>query len=246
EARLLDVEDLALERQDRLEAPVASLLRRAACRFALYDVELAERGVALLAVGELARQRAAVERALAADEIARLARGLPRARGVDRLADDAARHRRVLLQVVTQLVVENGLDDALHLGVPELRLGLTLELRVRDLDADDGGQPLADVLARDALLQILREVVLRRVVVDRARERRLEAGQVASALVRVDVVREAVDRFRVAVVPLQRHLGVDAVLLAAHVDRLFVDRRLVRVQVLDERDDAAFVVELVA
>ena len=34
-------------------------------------------------------------------------------------------------------------------------------------------------------------------------------------------------------------------LLAVHVDRLVVDRRLVLVQVLDERDDAAFVVELV-
>ena len=55
-----------------------------------------------------------------------------------------------------------------------------------------------------------------------------------------------VDRLGVAVVPLQRDLGVDAVLLAAHVDRLLVDGRLVLVQVLDERDDAALVVELVA
>ena len=31
EPRFLDVEDLALERQDRLEAPIASLLGRAAC-----------------------------------------------------------------------------------------------------------------------------------------------------------------------------------------------------------------------
>ena len=66
-----------------------------------------------------------------------------------------------------------------------------------------------------------------------------------AAFVRVDVVREGVDRLGVAVVPLQRDLGVDAVLLAAHVDRLLVDRRLVLVQVRDERDDAAFVVKLV-
>ena len=87
---------------------------------------------------------------------------------------------------------------------------------------------------------------LRRVGVDRARQRRAEAGQVRAAFVRVDVVRERVDRLGVAVVPLQRDLGVDAVLLAAHVDRLLVDRRLVLVQVRDERDDAALVVELVA
>ena len=85
EARLLDVEDLALDRQDRLEAAVAPLLGRAAGRLALDDVDLAERRIALLAVGELAGQRAAVERALAADEIAGLARRLARARGIDRL-----------------------------------------------------------------------------------------------------------------------------------------------------------------
>ena len=72
-----------------------------------------------------------------------------------------------------------------------------------------------------------------------------EAGEVRAAFVRVDVVREGVDDFRVAVVPLQGDLDVDAVLLAVHVDRLLVDRRLVLVQVRDERDDAAFVVELV-
>ena len=85
EARLLDVQDLALDRQDRLEPPVASLLGRSAGGLALDDVELALRGIALLAVGELAGQAAAVERALAPHQVARLARGLARARRVDRL-----------------------------------------------------------------------------------------------------------------------------------------------------------------
>ena len=57
EAGLLDVEELAAQRQDRLEAPVAALLGRAAGRVALDEVELAAGRVALLAVGELARQR---------------------------------------------------------------------------------------------------------------------------------------------------------------------------------------------
>ena len=55
-----------------------------------------------------------------------------------------------------------------------------------------------------------------------------------------------VDRLGVAVVPLQRDLDVDAVLVAVHVDRLVVDDRLVLIQVADERVDAAFVQELVA
>ena len=67
-----------------------------------------------------------------------------------------------------------------------------------------------------------------------------------AALVRVDVVGEGIDRFRIAVVPLQGNLGIDAVLLAPHVDRLVVDSDLVLVQVLDERNDAPLVLKLVA
>ena len=52
---LLDVEDLAPERQDGLEAAVAALLGRAAGGIALDDVDLGQGRVALLAVGELAR-----------------------------------------------------------------------------------------------------------------------------------------------------------------------------------------------
>ena len=214
EARLLDVQNLALERQDRLEPPIAPLLGRAAGRLALDDVELAQGRVALLAVGQLARQRAAVERALAADEIARLARRLARARGIDRLADDPARDAGVLLEEGAELVVDDRLDDALDLGVAELGLGLPLELRMRNLDADDRGQPLADVVAADALLQVLRQIVLARVGVDRARQRRAEAREVRAALVGVDVVGEGVERLRVAVVPLQGDLDLDAVFLA--------------------------------
>ena len=67
-----------------------------------------------------------------------------------------------------------------------------------------------------------------------------------AAFVRVDVVGEReLDRV-VAVVPLQRDLGVDAVAVAVHEDRLLVDHALVLVQVLDERDDAAVVVEAMA
>src|SRR5688500_19925745 len=76
EARPLDIEDLAAEREDRLELPVAPLLGRTAGRIALDQEELGEGGIALLAVGELARQRGHVERALAAGQLALLARRL--------------------------------------------------------------------------------------------------------------------------------------------------------------------------
>src|SRR5579862_1344093 len=55
EAGALDIEDLALERQDRLKAAVAALLGRAAGAVALDDKQLALGRIALLAIGELAR-----------------------------------------------------------------------------------------------------------------------------------------------------------------------------------------------
>jgi hypothetical protein len=193
------------------------------------------------------REAAAVERALAAHQVACLAGRFARPRGIHRLADDALGDGRRFLEILSQLVVDDRLDDAFDFGVPELRLGLSFELRLRDLDADDAGQTFADVVAADGgVLQVLREAALGRVVVDRAGERGAEAGQVRAAFVGVDVVGEREDQLGVAVVPLQRDLGVDAVLHAAHVDRLVVDVRLVLVQVLDERHDAAVVLELVA
>ena len=85
EARLLDVQDLPLERQDGLELPVAPLLGRAAGGIALDQEELGELGVALRAVGELAGEVRGVERALAPRQVARLARRLA---GVGRLDAD--------------------------------------------------------------------------------------------------------------------------------------------------------------
>ncbi len=246
EARALDVEDLSLDREDRLEAPVAALLGRAAGGLALDDVQLALRRVALLTVGQLAGQAAVVERALPAHQIARLARRFTRPRGVDRLVDHPLRDGGVLFEIRAEPIVEDGFDDALDFGVAELRLGLAFELRPRNLHADHRRQALADVVAADVrVLQILRQVVLADVEVDRPRERRAEPGQVRAAFVRVDVVGERVDGFGVAVVPLQRDFDVDAVLVAVHVDRLVVDRGLVLVQELDERVDASLVEELV-
>src|SRR5256885_16990199 len=60
-AGALDIEDLALQRQDRLEGAVAALLRGAAGAVALDDEELALGGIALPANGGLARQGGDVE-----------------------------------------------------------------------------------------------------------------------------------------------------------------------------------------
>ena len=88
EARALDIEDFAAQRQHRLELAIAALLGRAAGGVALDDEQFGLGRIALLAIGELARQIGDVERALAPREIARLARRLARGRRLDHLGDD--------------------------------------------------------------------------------------------------------------------------------------------------------------
>ena len=59
--------------------------------------------------------------------------------------------RRAVGRVFGQELIQPGVDRGLHrgtdLGVVELVLGLALELRIEHLDADDGRQALANVLA---------------------------------------------------------------------------------------------------
>ena len=92
----------------------------------------------------------------------------------------------------------------------------------------------------------LRRPFERGVGVERAGERRAEAGEVGAALVRVDVVGEREQVLLVGVVPLHRDLDVaDLAPQFLQVDDLLVDRVLgaLRVDVLDEVDDAAVVLE---
>ena len=243
DARLLDVDDLAAQRQDRLERAVARLLGGAAGRVALHEVDLAERRVLDGAVGQLAGQRAALEQALAAREVARLARGAARPRRVDRLLDDLPRLGGVLLEELGQLLVDRRLDQAADLGVAQLGLGLALELRVLELDRDERREALAHVLAGEVLLLLLEEVLLAGVVVDRARERAAEAGEVRAALGGVDVVGEREDGLVVRRVPLHRDLDRAVVGLVLEVDDAAVDRVLLAVDVGDEVADAALVLE---
>ena len=158
DAGLLDVEDLAADREDRLDARVPALASRAAGRVALDDEDLALLGVGRLAVGELAGQAAAAEQPLArAGQVARLAGREPGLLGGLRLADDLLALGGVLLEPGAELVVDQSLDEALGLGVAELGLGLSLELRLGELDGDDRGEPLADVVTRDAVLGLLHQ-----------------------------------------------------------------------------------------
>ena len=219
-AGLFDVEDFALERQDGLIAAVAALLGRAAGRFALDDENFAARRIALLAIGQLAGQAAGIHGRFAARELAGLARGFAGARGVNALADDAARDGGMLVEIFAQAFVDELLDLALDVAI-ELALGLPLELRLRQLHGNHGDQSFAHVVAGDGdfVLLLLEHAGGAGEIVDRARQRGAEAGKVRAAVHGVDGVGEGKNVFRVAVVVLQRDFHFDVVALAFDVDR---------------------------
>ena len=186
-----------------------------------------------------------IHRGFAPRQLARLARRFARARGIDALADDAARHGRVLVEVFAQALVDELLDRALDVAV-QFAFGLAFELRLRQLHGNHRDQPFAHVVAgdRDFVLLLLEHSRGRREIVDRARQRRAETGEMRAAVHGVDRVGERKNIFRVAVVVLQRDFDFDRVPLAFHVDRGIVQHLLAFVQVLDEFGDAARETEL--
>ena len=127
------------------------------------------------------------------------------------LADDVLALGRVLLEPGAELVVHDLLREALDLGVAELGLGLALELRLAELDRDDRGQALADVVTRDPVLALLHQAPLVAPVVDQRGQGRAEALLVGAALVGVDGVGEGVDRLGERRVPLHRDLEAHVV-----------------------------------
>src|SRR5438067_692729 len=243
EARLLDVEDLAAQWKDRLRAAIAAALRRAPRGVTLDDVELGQRRVALGAIGQLAGQHARLEQALALHQVAGFARRLARPGRGERLLDDAPAFGRAFLEVLGQTFGDCERDMALDLRVAELALGLALELRLQHLDADHRRQSLTDVLTGQVGIGFLEDPRLARITVEHVGERGAKTGDVASALDRVDGVRERDDVLDEGLVVLKRDLGLCALDLPLDVKRGHVDHRLVAVERAHERHDAALEVE---
>ena len=149
--RLLRVEHLAAQREDRLGAPVAALLGGATCRVTLDDEQLAVRRAGRRAVGELPGEVEPVRhRALPGHRLGGRARGLAGPGG----EDDPRHHRLGHRLVVVEPLLQRRANHAVHLGgglgVVQPVLGLSLELRVRHVGGEDGRHALADVLRGQA------------------------------------------------------------------------------------------------
>ena len=238
-----DIEDLAAQRQHRLIAPVPRLLGRAAGGIALDQEELAAAGIALLAVGKLARQARDLERAFAPGQVAGFPRRLPRRGGLDRLGNDRAGLGRMLLQPLAEPLADDPFHHRLDLGAHQFLLGLGREFGIGHLDREDAGEPFPGIVAGDRHLLALGDTALGRIAVDRAGQRRAEACEMAAAIGLADVVGEAEDRLVIAVVPLHRGFDDDVAPAIADHDRVADQGLLGAVEVADECLGAAFVVE---
>ena len=112
----------------------------------------------------------------------------------------------MLVEIVIELLVHETVDDTLDVGVAEFHLGLTFELRVRDLDRNDCAQTLS-YIGVETLLEIIRleeslsVLVLAYKLLQMNLELVLEAGdktacktdEVFSAFTGVDVVCKGVE-----------------------------------------------------
>src|SRR5215207_937108 len=241
---LLDVDDLAAQRQDRLGVPVAALLRGAAGRVALDDEELGVRRILDRAVGELAGQRRVLERRLPPGQVSGLAGRVAGPGRVDGLDQDPAGVGGVLLEELTEGAVDDFLDQALDRRVAELGLRLPLELRIGEFHRDHRGQTLANVLAGEVLVLLLEQAAVPRDRVQGPGQGGAEAGEMGPALVCVDVVGKAEDGLLIGAVPLHRDLDLALLGLSLEEGDLAVQRVLGLVQVPDEVRDAALVLEL--
>ena len=154
--------------------------------------------------------------------------------------DDAGR-LGVLLEEAGQVVAHRRVDDAFHLAVAQLGLGLPLELRLGHAQRDHGREPLAAIVA--AGNQVLVEVRLLAVGVDGAGDGGAEARHVRAALAGIDVVDVGVYVLGVFGRVLQGHFQAHALVLARHVDDVFVGGLAGAVEELDELQDAALVAE---
>ena len=149
---------------------------------------------------------------------------------------------RILLEEDAQALVESVLHLPADVAV-QLALGLSFELWLRQLHAHHGHQAFAHVVAAQRLLQILEQAHGLARGVDGAGQRGAKAGEVSSAIDRINVVGKAEDCLGVGIVVLQRNFHHKLALFGLHVDGFLVQHGLALVQVADELLKAALVLE---
>ena len=223
ETCLFYVQNLTAQGQDSLETAVTALLGGTACRVTLDEVDFGHFRVFDGAVCQLTGQARYFQRVLAARKFTCLAGGFTGAGGHDGLFDKFLGDGRIFLEVFGQTFRYDGIHNTAHFAVAQLGLGLTFELRVTNLEADNRRQAFAHIITGEVAVLVLEDALLAGKVVGCARQRELEAGQMRAAFFGVDVVDEGVDILLIAVVILQGDFYYRIILRAVEVNRLRID-----------------------
>ena len=154
QASALNVQDLTAQRQNSLSVRVATLNSRTTRRVTLHQVNLRDRRILRGAVLELTGHGAGLQQTLAAGRLACLTGCNTRLSGGDRAANNILRHRGVTPEPVAEVIVHLTLGEGLSLRVTQLSLGLTLELRLRNLNRNHRGQALTHVFTGEVIVLI--------------------------------------------------------------------------------------------
>src|SRR6185437_14791199 len=142
--------------EDRLGLAVARLLGRAAGAVALDDEQLGAGGVVVGAVGELAGEAelAGGGRGLALD-LALGAAAEALLHPLDDRAEEGAAAVHIVGEIMVEMVADGGLDEARGLEAGQAVLGLALEMRIADEDAEHQLDAVHHVVGGDVLSLLL-------------------------------------------------------------------------------------------
>ena len=153
--------------------------------------------IALLAIGELARQIGDVERALAPGQVARLARRLARRRRLDHLGDDRAWRRPDAPRTIASSLSAT-MPSTTGRTSEETSLSLVCEENFGSGTLTESTQvrPSRSRRRSASTFSFLAMPLSFGVAVDLARQRRAEAGEMRAAVALRDVVGEAQHRSR--------------------------------------------------
>ena len=94
----------------------------------------------------------------------------------------------MLLEVLRQGIADGRVDDAGDLRVAELRLRLSLKLRLSHLDRDHGCKSLTEVITSDLDLLLLKDAGVIGIFLQGTCQCTTEAGQVSTTLSGMDII----------------------------------------------------------
>ena len=103
------------------------------------------------------------------------------------------------------MIIHLTLGEGLSLRVTQLSLGLTFELRLRNLNRNHRGQALTHIFTGEVIVLIAQQLVLTRITVHQRGQSSTETFFMGTALMGVNRVRVRVDGFLVCTGPLHCH-----------------------------------------